>query len=241
MTKFTTMSQAPCANTIMRHAQINATSTSTSHTNTGRGRSRGRAQSSGRGNTHGGGRSGPRSQQSNRRNAYTPYGTSRTSPFTPIYGNFIPEAKMYSPVIFNNLTSDQKKAIAALKAAQGWVNPTTPPPGFTIDSNTGFTVPSNTLVSAIQTATIGQTSFAPYYPVPPPPPRTSVPPAPPSVINVNPSGNANMSVGDNSMSRAGESFARMGNRAPGAGIASVSINGQPYTGHVYDRYGNPLN
>ena len=241
MTKFTTLSQAPPANLVTRRAQINATNTSTSRTNTGRGRGRGRTQPSGRGNNRGGGRNGSRAQQNQRRNAYTPYSNSRTSSFTPVYGNFVPEAKMYSPVIFNNLTSDQKKAIAALKAAQGWVNPTTPPPGFTIDSNTGFAVPSNTLVSAIQTATIGQTSFAPHYPIPPPPPRTSIPPAPPSVINVNPSGNANMSVGDASISRAGDGFARSGSRAPVTGVASVSINGQPYTGHVYDRYGNPLN
>ena len=41
--------------------------------------------------------------------------------------------------------------------------------------------------------------------------------------------------------RAGEHFGRQGQRRTNASINAVSINGQAYSGQIYDQYGNPLN
>lgn len=240
MTKYATLSQAAPAYST-RNARINATSTNPSNP-----RSSGRGRGRGRGRTNSGkrGRGGGRTQS--KRNNYHPYANSNPSSFAPIYGNFIPEAKMYSPEIFNNLTPAQKKSISDLKSQQGWLNATTPPQGFTIDENTGRAVPSTSFINAIQTATIAQGSFTPSYGIPPPQPGT-VMQQPPSIINVPPPPPPRYDSANDSMSqsRAGANFSRSGSRTPPPNsqhlVGAVSINGQPYNEKIYDRYGNPLN
>ena len=128
-----------------------------------------------------------------------------------------------------------------LKRQQGWIDAVTPPQGYTIDTNTGQAVLSNSLVSAIRTANIanmnlqndqGQSEGNPpsfINILPPPPPRQVPPPS-------------NETNNQGSVNQAGAQFGRQGSRARGsASVASVSINGSPYTGQVFDRFGNPLN
>ena len=160
--------------------------------------------------------------------------------FAPIYGNFTPEAKIYNPDVFRNLTVQQKKDILAIKREQGWTDAVTPPPGYTIDMNTGFAVLSNSIINAIRTANIAnantmndssQAGSAPpsIVNIPPPPPPQQVPQ--PSTEN-----------NQGSTLQAGSQFGRQGNRNRGSvSISSVSINGMPYTGQVFDQFGNPLN
>jgi hypothetical protein len=200
----------------------------------GRGRGRGRGRGYFRGGR--GGRFGNRNGRLGGRGRGQRDDNSRY--FAPLYGNFKPEPKIYTPSVFNNLTSQQKNAIGELKQSQGWINQMTPPPGFTIDSNTGYAVPSQSIISAIQTASINQMNTPPPMHLPsgppsiiqlPPPPPPRVPPPPPPQSN--PNGNA------------GANFSRSGTRARDSSsvISAVSINGQPYTGRVYDNNGNALN
>ena len=183
----------------------------------GSGRGRGRGGRTGRGRfSHGG------------RHNYGHYGP----PMAPVYGNFTPEAKLYPPETFRNLSYDQKKAVNDLKAQQQWIDSTTPPPGFTIDMQMGFATPSNAIISAIRTATIGNTNSTVNHGIPPPiihlpPPPSLIPPTPPS---------------NNQTANAGASFGRSGTRArDSVSVSSVSINGQPYQGNIFDHNGNSLN
>ena len=209
---------------------IGSTSTSNSRTgNRGRGSRRGRGRNNGRG-----GRGNNRGNNGGRNGNNT---------FTPTYGNFQPEAKIYNQDVFRNLTIQQKKDILQLKKSQGWIDSVTPPHGFTIDTNTGFAVPSNTLISAIRTVTVGQTNttlpqITPTNPPSiiniPPPPSNPPPQQPPSIAPPN----------DMSPSTAGSQFGRQGQRRSTndqATVSTVSINGQAYTGQIFDRFGNPLN
>ena len=134
----------------------------------------------------------------------------------------------------------QKKDILALKRQQGWTDAVTPPPGYTIDMNTGFAVLSNLIVNAIRTVNIANAntmndrsqdgSVPPsFVNIPPPPPPQQVP-RPPTENN------------QDSTLQAGSQFGRQGNCNRGSvSISSVSINGTPYTGQVFDQFGNPLN
>ena len=186
------------------------------------GRGRGRGGRSGRGRLNGRGRGDHRN--------YNHYGPS----IAPVYGNFIPEAKLYPPETFRNLTYEQKKAINDLKTQQQWIDSTTPPPGFTIDMQSGFATPSNAIISAMRTANINNanTSFnhglpPPIIHLPPPPPIVPVPAPPPAANNPN---------------NAGINFGRSGTRSrDSVTVSTVSINGHPYQGNIFDRNGNPLN
>ena len=234
MTKYSTLSQTATGYS-SRRSTINATSTNPSNTRSGRGRGRGR----GRGSSSGRGK-GKNSKK------HHPYGNaSKPSGFAATYGNFIPEAKIYPADIFNNLTPAQKKSISDLKSSQGWSNATTPPQGFTIDATSGKAVPSQSFIHAIRTATIAPTaSFAPSYAPLPPVPGAGTVMMPPSEVNIPPPPPPrNDAMSEASMSRAGESFARSGNRTPSTNtsVNAVSINGQPYTGTIYDQYGRALN
>jgi hypothetical protein len=196
------------------------------------GRGRGRGQ--GRGHNGCGGQGGRESIYNNQHSGGgTTFGNnSSQSQFAPVYGNFVPEAKVYPPNIYQNLTHHQHQSIDQLKQQQGWINSTTPPPGFTIDQNKGTAIPSNAIVSAICTASINQFNVAP------PPPNNGLP----SIIQVPPppSDNNNNNPPSN---QAGSSFSRQGNhrQSDSTSIGMVSINGQNYGRHIYDSYGNPLN
>ena len=121
--------------------------------------------------------------------------------------------------------------IQQVKAAAGWINGYTPPPGFTLDAK-GFATPSTSLVSAVQahisrTTTGGDATGAP---LPPAVPFGTAPPIPP-VIETNPG-------------QAGNAFGRRGSRQPTSSdnstIGQVSINGRSFTGSVFDANGNRI-
>lgn len=228
---------------------IRSTST-TNNTNNPQGRGgRGRGSYRGRGrgrhfNNRGRGRHGRGFGGRHNNNRYNPGGPTfePTNSFASTYGNFSPQAKLYSPDVYRNLTPQQKHSVESLKSNQGWINSYTPPPGFTIDQNTGLAIPSNAIVSAIRTATINQTSTSDNPPsggppsiiqLPPPPIAPIPPPPPPNYPNPN-----------QGTSQAGSSFGRQGQRQAAndtASIGMVSINGQNYNGKIYDSMGNALN
>ena len=181
----------------------------------------------GRGGRNGRGRSGRFGRGTGGRN-YNHYGPSSIA---PTYGNFTPEAKLYPPETFRNLSYDQKKAVNDLKTQQQWIDSTTPPPGFTIDMQSGFATPSNAIISAIRTATIGYTQTNPNFLAPPP--IIHLPPPPAPIAPLPPINNPN---------NAGANFGRSGNRSRDSiTVSTVSINGQPYQGNIFDRNGNALN
>ena len=208
---------------------LNSNNTSTGRFgNRGRGSRRGGRLNAGRGRGRGG-RSGGR-------------GCGSSSSFVPIYTNFTPEAKVYNPDVFRNLTVQQKREISDLKRQHGWVDAVTPPLGYTIDINTGHAVLSNSIVSAIRTANISNfnTNGANTDNTLPPPLIVNIPPPPPRQQVPIPPSNANNAP---STQDAGAQFGRQGSRTPpgSVSVSSVSINGTPYTGQVFDRFGNLLN
>jgi hypothetical protein len=227
---------------------IRSTSTTNNHTMpNGRG-GRGRGNFRGRGRGRHFNNRGPRGRHGGRGfggrhnyNRHNPSGTpfEPTNSFASTYGNFSPQAKLYSPDIYRNLTPQQRQSVDSLKSSQGWINSYTPPPGFTIDQNTGLAVPSNAIVSAIRTATINQTNVSDNTPNNGPPSIIQLPP--PSIAPVPPPPYPNP---NNGTSQAGSSFGRQGQRqAPNdsASIGMVSINGHNYNGKIYDSMGNALN
>ena len=226
MSKYNTLIDRPLQSYGTR--RISNLNTNTGRHGQGRGRGFGRGGRGGRGRGRGGrggrGRStyGGRNQQRN----FNHYGPS----MAPVYGNFTPEAKLYPPETFRNLSYDQKKAVNNLKSQQGWIDSTTPPPGFTIDMQTGFSTPSNAIISAIRTATINNTNSTNNHMIPPPIIHLPPPPIAPPIAS------------PNNVTNAGASFGRSGTRARDSiSVSSVSINGQPYQGNIFDRNGNPLN
>lgn len=195
----------------------------------GRGRGRGRGRGAGRtGGRTGRGRGRGRGRQGRGGRGHNPY--SLAASYTQ--GGFAPVAKVYGSDEWYALSQDQKQQVAELKAREGWINGQTPPPGFVLDNN-GKATPSTHLISAVQQSIVASqgTSFIQL----PPPPANGVPPIPPII--------------DTSASRAGASFGRRGTRAAASqngdaqsvgNISMVSINGQSYTGAVYDSQGNRL-
>ena len=236
LTKYTTlMTKSTNANTTRNRGNppnfIGSTNTNPNqrHGNRGRGSRRGRGQPYGRGG-RGRGRNNPNS------------GRGGNNQFVPTYGNFVPEAKIYNQDIFRNLTTQQKRDILQLKKSQGWINSVTPPHGFTIDTNLGLAVPSHSLVSAIQTATIGRANIQPPLSTGNTPPSTiNIPPAPTGTA---PNPPLVPQQQESDISQAGSQFGRQGRRQgtnEAATVSTVSINGQTYSGQVFDRFGNPLN
>jgi hypothetical protein len=204
----------------------------------GRGRGRGSGRFQGRGGRFGrgyGGRVLGRFGQRNHNNQ-----RHNNSPgFAPIYGNFMPEAKVYDQNTFRNLTYTQKKQVMDLKTTQGWIDQTTPPPGFTIDANTGHAIPSNAFISAVRTAQIGNMNQQP-------PPMFGAPPSiapPPPFINIPPPPLPPRPPTDST--QAGSRFGRTGSRTnngnDNASISAVTINGRQYDGPVFDQHGNVIN
>ena len=118
-----------------------------------------------------------------------------------------------------------------MKAAAGWINGYTLPPGFTLDDK-GYATPSNLLVSAVQAhinATTTGEGNGNEAPLPPAVPFGTTPPIP-SAIETNPN-------------QAGAAFGRRGSRQPPSGDASigqVSINGCNYNGSIHDSNGNRI-
>ena len=239
MSKYNTLTQPPSQ--LYNNRRINALSHNDNNTNKygrGRGRGNGRGRGRGRGG-RGFGRGRGRGRGGRGRGSYNDqshYGPA----FAPVYGNFVPEAKIYPQNTFRSLSIQQKRDIANLKSNEGWTDSVTPPGGFTIDQNTGFAVPSNAIISAIRTANINAAQSQPnanaqhfgHHPNGPPPfinlpPPPILPPIPPPISPY-------------STSNAGTSFGRSGNR-DNASISAVSINGQAYTGQVFDNNGRPLN
>ena len=212
--------------------------------NTGNTSQQGRHGNRGRGSRRGGGRGttrGGRGRGRYQNSGRALRGNGANSSFAPTYGNFVPEAKVYNPDVFRNLTVQQKRDVFELKREQGWSDAVTPPQGFTIDQNTGYAIPSNAFINAIRTATIAQTviandassnqggSF--------PPSVVNIPPQPPQQPVTMPT------VPNTSAQSAGMHFGRQGSRVPPGSVTvgSVSINGTPYAGQVFDSLGNPLN
>lgn len=144
MTEFSTLS-GHGKTTGNRTASINASITNNynrNNNNRGRGgRGRGR-NSRGRGRNPRG-RGWGRGACSQR---YEPY--SSTGSFVPSYGQFKPEARIYPQNEYNAMSYHQQQAIGQLKQSEGWIDQVTPPPGFTIDNNTGFAVPSGAIINA---------------------------------------------------------------------------------------------
>ena len=183
----------------------------------GRGRGRGGRGGRGRGRGRGG-----------------RYNNYYSNPIAPIYGNFTPEAKIYPPETYRNLTYEQKKAVGELKTAQQWIDASTPPAGFTVDMQTGYATPSNAIISAMRTASINNTNILPPAPHGPPPSIIHLPPPPAPIAPLPPNSNIHENAGIN--------FGRSGSRnRDSATVSTVSINGQAYQGQVYDRNGNVLN
>ena len=100
-----------------------------------------------------------------------------------------------------------------------------------LDDN-GYAKPSTHLVAAVQQSIVGQTTLNNNNMVQlPPPPHNLVPPIPPVI--------------DTNASHAGASFGRQGSRqrqenTNSSNLSVVSINGQSYSGAVYDSRGNRL-
>ena len=197
------------------------------------GRGRGRGRTAARGGRGGRGRgAGGRSNQAFNQNN-----------FAPVYGNFTAQAKLYDQAVYKNLTNQQRQEIRDLKVRHGWQNDITPPPGFTIDSNTGQAIPSNAIISAIQTGSVlpyneSLSNFNGSVPFLPPPPSITQVNTPTVPLPIN---NATLGNG-----HSGSSFSRSGTRARTQDdntsiVSAVTINGSPYTGRVYDSNGNPLN
>ena len=244
LNKQLTMSHTHSYNTRSNAASIHAVDSSSlpSRSSTGRGgRGRGRGRF-GRGRTgrgrgsYGRGSAGRvNGGRGNTSRSYHPY--MHANPLVPTYNNFVPEAKVYSEHIFNNFTPSQKREVSQLKTANGWLNANTPPPGFVIDQSSGFPVPSQTTLAAMNSSVMIANANMQHTPALPPPPMINVPPPPPPY-------NGSMSIGPSRAStptRAGENFGRSGSRTSNVSVNAVSINGQPYSGQVYDKYGNPLN
>ena len=148
----------------------------------GRGRGHYRARGRGRGRTRGGGRG----------RGHSPYSLAR--PYSS-NTNFSAEARTYNREEYQALTRQQQSQIQQIKAAAGWINGYTPPPGFTLD-NKGYATPSTSLVSAVQ-AHIRQTTTV-TFPLPPAVPPVTAPPIP-TVIDTDPA-------------EAGAAFGRRGSR-----------------------------
>lgn len=133
-----------------------------------------------------------------------------------------------------------------MKASKGWLSQTAPPQGFNIDPNSGLALPFNALVNAVRSATINSTSShtingfqppTPLYPtLPPPPPIVQLPPPPNAAINLTDTSSAGTNFG-----RSGSRSTARPNSSDASSVGMVSINGQQYTGQVFDRNGNPLN
>ena len=232
ITKYTTLMTKGSSPTNTRNRGnppnfIGATTTNPTNRNGNRGRGSRRGRNRGGQGGQGNGRGGSH------------FGRGGNNQFIPTYGNFVPEAKIYNQDIFRNLTTQQKKDILQLKKEQGWIDSVTPPHGHTIDQNTGKAVISNTLISAIRTATIGQAGTLQQ--------GNSLPP---SIINVPPAATGTPPARhivpppqDASTSNAGSQFGHQGRRNgnDAATVSTVSINGQAYTGQIFDQFGNPLN
>lgn len=144
--------------------------------------------------------------------------------------NFTAQAKIYTPDEWYHLSSQGKQQVVTLKSEQGWINGQTPPHGFVLD-NSGFAKPSTHLVAAVQQYTAQTPSPNPQMIQLPPPPQGNHPPVPPVI--------------DTSASNAGASFGRRGTRQPPdqnsvGNVSMVSINGQSYSGAIYDSRGNRL-
>ena len=207
----------------------------------GSGRGRGRGRSGGRGRSRGRGRGfgnrGAGRGRSQTANQYHPY--QNATPFVSSYGPFVPEAKVYQDSVFNNFTPYQKREVSQLKTSLGWINANTPPPGYIIDNSNGYAVPAQAAIAALRSnVTIANTNTSmagSVIPIPPPPPL----PPPPPIVNVPSPHRNNVSPTNN----VGAHFSRSGSRSSvaSATVNTVSINGQPYSGQVYDQYGNPLN
>ena len=222
MTKFKTMS-----------AQGNQTSRIAAF-NTGRGgRGRSGRGRGGRGGRHGGrGRGRGRGRGNRSNNTYSPYSIASQ------YGNFQPQAKIYSDDEWAALSPHQKRMVQDLKGKDGWVNGQTPPPGCTIDQH-GFATATTALVSAVQRsiAAASTSNANQIVPLPPPSPGTVMEPPPnrvPPVINTN-------------ASTAGSAFGRQGTRvnpqhdtSSVSQVSLVSINGQSYNGPVFDSNGTRI-
>ena len=149
-------------------------------------------------------------------------------------GNFSAAAKIYNSDEWYHLSSQQKQQVVNLKAEQGWINGQTPPHGFVLDNN-GHAKPSTHLVAAVQQSLSTQTNSTGQQMIAlPPPPQGNFPPVPPII--------------DTNASQAGASFGRRGSRQQNAqndqnsisNVSVVSINGQSYSGAIYDSRGNRL-
>ena len=186
----------------------------------GRGRGRGRGNRAGRGKGRGRGRNA----------RYNPYQLARQ------YGKFEPEARVYPKEQWSHLTPEQKKQVMDKKIDAQWIDGSTPPNGYVLDQS-GRAVVDQGLVSVFRSqialiqgeasAAGNQQSIVPL----PPTPQTQAP-IPPMVTT----GTASESAGNN--------FGRQGSRQRQASdqssVSSVTVNGRPYSGAIFDMNGNRI-
>ena len=149
-------------------------------------------------------------------------------------GNFKPEARIYSRDEYANLTPAQKSQVHELKVKSGWIDGRTPPPGFQVNESTGEIEPTSQLVSTIRAATSNVRFHDQGYDRS----NTSLPP-PIRLVGDSVNGSIESPV----QVQVGSTFGRSGRRQPHSNsstISSVTVNGKPYQGHVFDEKGNRL-
>ena len=116
----------------------------------------------------------------------------------------------------------------------GWLNGRTPPPGFQINEGTGEVEPTSQLISTIRTATTSTSPYGQSYEQE----SIDLPPSPHLIRD---------SIYDAregaSSIHVGSTFGRTGKRYPSSNnstISSVTVNGKPYQGPIFDERGNRL-
>lgn len=156
-------------------------------------------------------------------------------------GNFTPQARIYDDSEWSTLTPQQKQMVQEAKAKDGWINGQTPPPGCTIDQH-GFATASTALVSAVArsiNATSSSTVMAPP-PLPPAPSRQAANPPSSQNGNVPPVINTNAATAGSSFGRPGTRVNPNDDSGSVSQVSMVSINGQAYSGAIFDANGQRL-
>ena len=158
--------------------------------------------------------------------------------------SFEPELKKYSPEEWCNFTPEQKHATSMKKKFAGWLNDVTPPVGQMIDANTGYPVPDLNHQSNVTRVNNANFQYGQPTNIITDNASQGTPFLPPRVNNseVGPPNTVGFAPGT-----AGQAFAPRRNNQGNdddstiRSVSSVTINGAPYTGAIFDQNGNRLN